>query len=121
MADYRVTGPVNCDVDFGTSNLVGKTAVVTGGARGIGEAYVRALIAAGCFVCVGDIDVVGSENLISEFTDRIAIVQCDTTSWDDQAHLFSKAADLSPTGKIHYVVANAGIWRPDDVFKFECK
>ena len=38
--------PVACNVDFDTSNLAGKTAVVTGGANGLGEAYVRALHAA---------------------------------------------------------------------------
>lgn len=119
MAGYRVTGPVDCDVDFDTASLAGKTAIVTGGANGIGEAYVRALLTAGCFVCVGDLDAVGGNKLSSEFSDKIAIVHCDTSNWDDQTRLFSKAAELSPTGKIHYVVANAGIWRPDEVFKFE--
>lgn len=35
---------VDCDVDFDTSNLAGKTAIVTGGANGLGQAYVRALV-----------------------------------------------------------------------------
>lgn len=38
--------PVDCTIDADTSVLAGKTAVVTGGASGIGEAYVRALHAA---------------------------------------------------------------------------
>lgn len=38
--------PVDCTIDANTSVLSGKTAVVTGGANGIGEAYVRALHAA---------------------------------------------------------------------------
>lgn len=37
---------MDCTVDFPTSNVAGKTAIVTGGANGIGEAYVRALYSA---------------------------------------------------------------------------
>lgn len=38
---------VDCEVDVDTSGLSGKTAIVTGGADGLGRAYVRALHAAG--------------------------------------------------------------------------
>jgi len=41
------------------------------------------------------------------------------TDWEDQVHLFSEAASLSPSGKVDYVVANAGIIHVDDVFSFE--
>lgn len=37
---------VNCTIDPDPSNVSGKTAIATGGANGIGEAYVRALHAA---------------------------------------------------------------------------
>jgi NAD(P)-dependent dehydrogenase (short-subunit alcohol dehydrogenase family) len=63
MQAYKDTGAVNCDVDFDTSHVKGKTAIVTGGpsthvklyrwltfepgANGIGEAYTRDLIKAG--------------------------------------------------------------------------
>jgi hypothetical protein len=38
---------VDCEVNVDTSGLSGKTAIVTGGADGLGRAYVRALHAAG--------------------------------------------------------------------------
>lgn len=41
------------------------------------------------------------------------------TDWDSQLRLFTSAAAFSPTGKIHYVVPNAGIAIEDDVFAFE--
>jgi NAD(P)-dependent dehydrogenase (short-subunit alcohol dehydrogenase family) len=45
-------------------------------------------------------------------------IRCDTTVWENQTRLFREAASFSPTGKIHYVVANAGIHRPDEVFLY---
>ena len=47
MPEYKHNGPIDCDVDINLDNVNGKTAVVTGGASGIGEAYVRALAGAG--------------------------------------------------------------------------
>lgn len=41
------------------------------------------------------------------------------TSWPSQLALFTAAAAHSPTGRIHYVVPNAGIAVEDDVFAFE--
>jgi len=31
MPPYKYNGPISCDVDFNTSGLKGKTAIVTGG------------------------------------------------------------------------------------------
>ena len=41
------------------------------------------------------------------------------TSWDDQVHLFEDAVAFSPSGRIDYVVPNAGISMADDVFAFD--
>ncbi|KAJ9144595.1 Adam [Pleurostoma richardsiae] len=118
MASYSLSGPVDCNIDFDSSNLAGKTAVVTGGASGIGEGYVRALVAAKVTVCFGDKDEEAGRKLVSELNST-KFVPCDTTKWEDQVHLFKEAAAFSPSGKIHYVVANAGITRQDDVFSFD--
>jgi NAD(P)-dependent dehydrogenase (short-subunit alcohol dehydrogenase family) len=40
------------------------------------------------------------------------------TKWDDQLRLFREAVLFSPTGRISFVVANAGIHRPDEVYKY---
>ena len=49
---------------------------------------------------------------------RVKFIECDTTSWDDQVRLFEVAASFSPTGKISFVIANAGIHRKDEVFAY---
>ena len=119
MAPYNYTGPIDCAIELDTSSLKGKTAVVTGGANGIGEAYTRVLLSAACQVTIGDLDTAAGERLISEFPDKVHFVKCNVTNWDDQVKLFAEAADFSPNGKIAYVVANAGIIRNDEVFKYE--
>ena len=118
MEGYQYHGPIDCSADFDTANVKGRTAIVTGGANGIGEAYGRALIAAGATVVVGDLDVAGGTALAAEFPKQVHFVKCNVSNWNDQVHLFEEAAKFSPTNCIHYVVANAGIIRPDDVFSY---
>lgn len=46
-------------------------------------------------------------------------MRCNTADWDDQVRLFQDAVSFSPTATISYVIANAGIHRPDEVFLYE--
>ncbi|KAJ5090277.1 adam [Penicillium argentinense] len=134
MASFRYTSPVKCDVDVNTSMVKDKTAIVTGGtfscdfrlqgprliysgANGLGEAYVRALLAAGATVVIADRDVERGRRLEEEFK-KAKFVNCDTSNWDDQVRLFRDAVSFSQSGKIHFVVANAGIHRKDEVFSY---
>ncbi|KAL2801804.1 putative adam [Aspergillus granulosus] len=118
MQGYSYTGPIDCVIEIDSSNLNGTTAVVTGGANGLGEAYVRALVAAGVNVCIGDVDTKRGMELEQELPGA-KFVRCNTASWDDQVHLFQEASKHSPTGRISYVVANAGIHRQDEVFAYD--
>lgn len=81
-------------------DLRGRTAVVTGGARGIGRAIVDRMLASGASVAVWDVDVSGVEESVStqivELTDEAA-VQAAT------------AATLARHGRIDILVNNAGI------------
>ncbi|ODM23731.1 hypothetical protein SI65_01320 [Aspergillus cristatus] len=115
MQGYIHAGPVDCNKPFDATSLKGKTAIVTGGANGLGEAYVRALVAAGANVCIGDPDVKKRSILEGELPGT-KFIPCDVSKWNDQVRLFREAASFSPTGKISYVVANAGIHRQDEVF-----
>jgi NAD(P)-dependent dehydrogenase (short-subunit alcohol dehydrogenase family) len=115
MGEYKYTGPVDCEVKVDTTKLKGKTVIVTGGASGIGEAYVRALVGVGAVVAVGDLDSEKGEVLAGELS-GVKFFRCDVSKWEDQARLFREAVELSPTGRLSYVVANAGISRQDQVF-----
>jgi NAD(P)-dependent dehydrogenase (short-subunit alcohol dehydrogenase family) len=116
MEPYRNSGPVDCEVDFDTSNVEGKTALITGGANGIGEVYVRSLIDAGAaHVLIADVDNEGGRKLVQALSpDKATFVHCDVTSWQDQVAAFRKAKEVSSTGRIDIVVSNAGILRPSD-------
>ncbi|KAJ5979951.1 Short-chain dehydrogenase/reductase SDR [Penicillium waksmanii] len=117
MQGYTHSGPVDCNKPFDVGNIKGKTAIVTGGANGIGEAYVRALVAAGARVCIGDLDVERGSKLAQELHGT-KFISCDITQWNDQVHLFREAVTFSQSGNISYVVANAGVFRQDEVFSY---
>lgn len=73
MPPYTSTGPISTSSPPDTRALPGTTAIVTGGASGIGEGYVRALVEAGCFVCVGDLNAERGEQLEAELTQRYVL------------------------------------------------
>ncbi|EHK96219.1 putative Sex determination protein tasselseed-2 [Glarea lozoyensis 74030] len=116
MEGYTTSAPVDCTKELDTGSLKGKTVIVTGGANGIGEAYVRALSAEGVNVCIGDFDENRGEKIASELKNA-KFVKCDVSNWQDQARMFAEAASF--TGKVDFVVANAGICPEDEIFAFE--
>ncbi|OAL34439.1 hypothetical protein AYO20_06282 [Fonsecaea nubica] len=116
MEPYTNTGAVNCNVDIDTSNVKGKTAVVTGGANGIGEAYVRALTSAGAFAVIADLDAEEGARLEKELGSSVKFVKCNVTVWADQLAVFKTALSASPSGRVDIVIANAGISGADSVF-----
>lgn len=116
MQPFQETGPVTCDADFDTSHVRGKTAIVTGGANGMGEAYVRHLVAAGAFVVFGDVDEQAGKQIESELNGNAQFVVCDVTQWKHQLAMFKQALANSPKKRVDIVIANAGISGFDDVF-----
>ncbi|KAL8710220.1 MAG: hypothetical protein Q9220_005151 [cf. Caloplaca sp. 1 TL-2023] len=91
-----------------------KVVVITGGASGFGEGFVRRWAAAGAIVVVADVNVSKGDRLVRDVkqdtgNSHLHFVHCDVTSWQSQVNLFKEAARLSPHGGIDTVVANAGI------------
>ncbi len=84
-------------------NIQGKTALVTGGASGLGAATVRMLAAQGAKVIIGDINEQAGKALAQELGEAVSFVKLDVTSDQDMQAAVEKA------GKLHALVTTAGI------------
>ncbi len=90
--------------------LVGRTAVVTGGASGIGLATSRRLASEGATVVIGDLDSGLGKSVAAELDG--VFVQTDVTSAENVDALFAAAYDIG--GRLDVAFNNAGISPPDD-------
>jgi 2-hydroxycyclohexanecarboxyl-CoA dehydrogenase len=86
--------------------LEGRSALVTGGAKGIGEAIVRRLSAEGARVTIGDVDTEGAEKVAAEVGAEAVLL--DVTDPD------SARATVDGAGGLDLLVNNAGM----DEFSF---
>jgi 3alpha(or 20beta)-hydroxysteroid dehydrogenase len=87
--------------------LDGKVAVVTGGARGQGEAEVRRFAAEGAKVIAADIRAEQGEALAAELGPDVAFVRHDVSDEASWASLVSGAVERF--GRLDVLVNNAGI------------
>jgi len=84
-------------------DIAGATALVTGGNRGIGEAFVRALVEAGArHVYVGARNPADAAQLVAELGGRASVVPLDITRPDQVEAAAAACADVS------ILVNNAG-------------
>lgn len=101
-------------------NLTNKTAIVTGGANGIGAEVVRYYHTLGANVVIADLpsSQVPAEALIQSFSDtsRAIFIPANITVWHELSALFQHAE--SHFGQIDMVVANAGIMETQNFFDF---
>lgn len=89
------------------SRFDGKVALVSGGARGMGESHVRGFVAEGARVVIGDVLDHEGETLAKELGDATVFVHLDVTdpeSWDAAV---AKAEEAF--GPVTVLVNNAGI------------
>jgi NAD(P)-dependent dehydrogenase (short-subunit alcohol dehydrogenase family) len=91
-------------------DLTGRKALVTGGARGLGEGMAQALVAAGASVMIGDVltslgrDAAGK---LSAGGAKAGFVQLDVTKEDDW--LAAVKATVDTLGGFDILINNAGI------------
>ncbi len=88
--------------------LHGKTALITGGARGIGRAFAERYVAEGARVAIGDIDLPRAQETASQIGDKAVAVHMNVT---DQASIDNAVAEsVEQLGQIDILINNAAIF-----------
>jgi NAD(P)-dependent dehydrogenase (short-subunit alcohol dehydrogenase family) len=100
------------------SIVAGQSALVTGGASGLGAALVEALAAAGASVTIADINFELGQRLAAKLVEKgheVTFVQTDVRRWEAQVAAFKVARAQVPSYRVDIVIACAvisGIDRP---------
>jgi len=87
--------------------LEGKIAIVTGGAKGIGEATVRLFAKHGAKVVIADIEDTLGTLLANTLAPSVTYVHCDVSSEDDIENLIRST--ISRYGRLDILLNNAGV------------
>ena len=88
--------------------LAGKTALITGAARGIGRAFAAAYIAEGARVAIADINIEGARATAAELGEAAIAVKLDVT---DQASIDRAVAEtIGQLGQIDILINNAALF-----------
>jgi 3-oxoacyl-[acyl-carrier protein] reductase len=91
------------------SGLKGKTAIVTGGAKGIGLAAVRVFLEEGANVVIADMDEEAGLRAAANSGDNVLFVKTDVSKYSEVQEMVQKA--VSQFGTLHFLVNNAAIIR----------
>ncbi|MFZ4614740.1 MAG: SDR family NAD(P)-dependent oxidoreductase [Rectinemataceae bacterium] len=100
--------------------VLGKVALVTGGAQGFGEEISRGLAASGALVWIADLNREGSERLAAELCTKegrlsAIALPMDVSNEDSVAAAFAQIAHV--TGGLDLVVSNAGVLKASSVLE----
>ncbi len=104
-----VTAEVQC------RRLAGRSAIVTGGASGIGAATSRRLVEEGALVTIGDVNGAAAEALAKELGDNARGVEFDAEDVSSVRGLVAAAVDW--TGRLDILHNNAAIMAPEHIGK----
>lgn len=94
--------------------LSDKVAIITGGARGMGESHVRRFVEEGAKVVFTDINEEVGEKLVSELGDNTLFVKHDVTDEAGWQEVIEKAE--AAFGPVNVLVNNAGISMSKSIF-----
>jgi NAD(P)-dependent dehydrogenase (short-subunit alcohol dehydrogenase family) len=90
------------------SRLKGKSALITGAARGIGRGFAERFIAEGAMVAIGDINIQAAETTAAELGDGAYAVHLDVT---DQASIDAAMSSVvARAGKLDILINNAALF-----------
>ncbi len=88
--------------------LHGKTALITGAARGIGLEFARAYIAEGATVAIADINAAALDRAVADLGPKAIAVQMDVTAQDSIDAGFARA--ISRMGHLDILINNAALF-----------
>jgi len=93
-----------------------KTAIITGGAQGIGKAITKRLIEDGFFAVIADVNLENEKSLTDELgSGNFLFIKCDISNQENVESLFSRVK--TERERIDAVVNNAGIIRDNVIWK----
>ncbi len=99
--------------------LAGKTALITGAARGIGRAFAAAYIAEGARVAIADINIEGARATAAELGEAAIAVELDVTQ---QASIDRAVAEtIGQLGQIDILINNAAIFTAAPIVEIACE
>lgn len=94
-----------------TLNLTGKTAIITGGAKGIGKAIASRLAEAGAKVLIADMDEAEAKKTVAEFKSKGFTAAAVRTDVSVEADVKAMVTTCQTTfGSVDILVNNAGIY-----------
>lgn len=97
--------------------LEGKSALITGSARGIGLAFAKAYVAEGARVAIADINIAQAQEAASEIGDAAIAVEIDVT---DQASIDAAVARTAEAfGQIDILINNAALFSAAPIVEIE--
>ena len=88
--------------------LAGKTALITGAARGIGLAFARAYLAEGAEVAIADINLAAAQKAAAELGSKAHAIALDVTRQDSIDAGFAEA--VAKMGKLDILINNAALF-----------
>lgn len=95
------------------NRLDGKTALITGSARGIGKAFAKSYVREGARVCISDINIDAARDTAREIGDSAVAVRMDVTR---QESIDAGIAEtIEKLGHIDILVNNAALFTADPI------
>jgi sorbitol-6-phosphate 2-dehydrogenase len=100
-------------------DLKGKTAIVTGGSQGLGEALCLRLDREGCNVVVCDINLSGAQSVADKCKNEALALKTDVTDYDQCAQTMREV--INRFKKIDILVCNAAVLKSGDIYKLSAQ
>lgn len=102
--------PITAQVDM--SKLKGKTAIITGGASGLGLATAEKWAANGAYVTIADVNDTVGKNVVGKITSsggKAQYVHCDVSNWESSNEAFKSAVNFGPNKTLDIAALYAGV------------